>query len=272
MKREWLIKLRKTKKLTQEQVARLSFIDRGYYSQIENGKRNPGPTIASNIAKVLGIDPMEFFQYMADFNSEDFQIKQTKFNVISFFRTINCGNILYLYNNMESYYKNFEYFISLGIDMDNHCIIIDSQEDIYRIQKRLEKQPFYRKRIHNLIFINKEEMYRHAPQDTIKYFQLIQSQFRHDALIFIWAPELQYQEHDWVSKVEKYLDTENVKLNAKKIVFVRAYNSSNISARVHLKMMRNYQYLMTDFEVVESPLYSASNQFLLPSLFIQEKM
>ena len=47
---------RKLKDLTQEQVAEKVGISRTYYSQIENGERNPAATVIMDISKVLGVD------------------------------------------------------------------------------------------------------------------------------------------------------------------------------------------------------------------------
>ena len=47
---------RKLKDLTQEQVADKVGISRTYYSQIENGERNPATTVIMDISKVLGVD------------------------------------------------------------------------------------------------------------------------------------------------------------------------------------------------------------------------
>lgn len=53
MKRDKLLKLRKEKKLTQEQLANLAGIKRNYYGLIENGTRNPSLDIAIKIAIAL---------------------------------------------------------------------------------------------------------------------------------------------------------------------------------------------------------------------------
>ncbi len=71
MKRDWLIKLRKHIGLTQEQVASKSFINRGFYAQIENGQRDPSAAVAKKVAAVLGFNPTMFF---SDYFSDPFQI------------------------------------------------------------------------------------------------------------------------------------------------------------------------------------------------------
>ncbi|MCF8565688.1 MEDS domain-containing protein [Alicyclobacillus tolerans] len=60
-KRVWLKQLRLSRGLTQESVAAQSFIDRGFYAQIENGTRDPSMHVASNIANTLGFQPQIFF-------------------------------------------------------------------------------------------------------------------------------------------------------------------------------------------------------------------
>lgn len=71
MKRLWLIRLRKSRRLTQELVATGSFIDRGFYAQIENGTRDPSIHVATNIARVLGIHPRIFFSEVSNNHAGD---------------------------------------------------------------------------------------------------------------------------------------------------------------------------------------------------------
>lgn len=58
--REWLVKYRGD--MTQKEVAEKSQIKRAYYTQIENGSRNPSVKIAKKIAEVLGCDWTKFFE------------------------------------------------------------------------------------------------------------------------------------------------------------------------------------------------------------------
>ena len=59
--RTWLIKLRKEKRYTQQEVASKVHIDRAYYAQIENGTRNPSIFVAKQIADFFHIHPSVFF-------------------------------------------------------------------------------------------------------------------------------------------------------------------------------------------------------------------
>lgn len=71
MNRIWLINVRKQQKLSQQQVAAASNIDRAYYSQIETGKRDPSMDVAMKISDALGFHPSVFFMEYFD---EPFQL------------------------------------------------------------------------------------------------------------------------------------------------------------------------------------------------------
>ncbi|KGK91485.1 XRE family transcriptional regulator [Desulfosporosinus sp. HMP52] len=59
--RKWLRNVRKSKNFTQEKVAAQASLSRAFYTQIEQGTRNPSFDAASNIARVLGFNPSAFF-------------------------------------------------------------------------------------------------------------------------------------------------------------------------------------------------------------------
>ncbi|WP_338748993.1 helix-turn-helix domain-containing protein [Bacillus sp. FJAT-52991] len=64
--RDWLIRLRKNKGLTQANIAEQVFIDRSYYTQIEQGKRDPSIGVAKQIAKLLQFHPSLFYSEFLD--------------------------------------------------------------------------------------------------------------------------------------------------------------------------------------------------------------
>ncbi|PFA67079.1 transcriptional regulator [Bacillus sp. AFS015802] len=59
-KRTWLTKLRKRKKMTQQEVAEKAFIERSYYAQIENGIRKPSPEVTIKLGEVLNFHASSF--------------------------------------------------------------------------------------------------------------------------------------------------------------------------------------------------------------------
>ena len=58
---EWLKSRRKELGFTQNQIAKLSGIKQGYYTQIENGVRNPSVRLAKKLGEILGVEWTKFF-------------------------------------------------------------------------------------------------------------------------------------------------------------------------------------------------------------------
>lgn len=56
-----LLKKRRSKNLTQLQVAEHSGVSREHYTHIENGVRRPSPEVAQKIAKLLDFDWTIFY-------------------------------------------------------------------------------------------------------------------------------------------------------------------------------------------------------------------
>ncbi|MBX0358950.1 helix-turn-helix transcriptional regulator [Halobacillus sp. Nhm2S1] len=59
--REWLKDIRDEHGYTQDQVAKLSGIERSYYTMIEKGNRTPSVFVAKSIAVNLGFEWTIFF-------------------------------------------------------------------------------------------------------------------------------------------------------------------------------------------------------------------
>ena len=61
-KREWLIKIREQKELSQASVSKLVDVTQQCYGAIENGRRRPSPDLAKKIGKVLNFDWTKFYR------------------------------------------------------------------------------------------------------------------------------------------------------------------------------------------------------------------
>jgi len=59
---EELVKIRKERKLTQQEVADLAGMKRSYYGLIENGVRRPSPEVAIRIGAALEFDWTRFYE------------------------------------------------------------------------------------------------------------------------------------------------------------------------------------------------------------------
>lgn len=70
IKREWMKKLRKDKKLTIKGIAELLNMSWQHYSDIENGRRNPSFELSMTMARFFDISVERFFQDRTKFESE----------------------------------------------------------------------------------------------------------------------------------------------------------------------------------------------------------
>lgn len=270
MIRQWLVQLRRSKRLTQSQVASSAFIDRGYYSQIETGKRNPGLGIAINIAKVLDFDSILFYQEHIDHVSID---KSSDYQIAEYFGSKESGEILYLYNSLDNHLQHAMSFLVSGVGKKNDCLIIDYQNNHNLLQKILGDILTEGEILRHIHFINKEEIENWDMYDTLHKFPAPQTQYGKLKNFHIWLAEDPHEQSKWLRKLEHYLNTGDMKFNQKNVLFVHSYNAALITAGMHIKMMRNYPYLMTDNEIVDSPFYKTGNKdTIFPSLFIQENI
>lgn len=65
--RIWLKNFRNQRKLTQEEVAKLSDISRSFYTHIENGTKTPSVDVSKKIAKTLEFEWTLFFNNECSF-------------------------------------------------------------------------------------------------------------------------------------------------------------------------------------------------------------
>nr|WP_170547166.1 helix-turn-helix transcriptional regulator [Ruegeria arenilitoris] len=65
-----LRRMRKEKRITQEDFATDSGFDRGYISGVERGVRNPSALVLERLAEALNVDVSEFFDRQ---KAEDFK-------------------------------------------------------------------------------------------------------------------------------------------------------------------------------------------------------
>ncbi|MEH7120089.1 helix-turn-helix transcriptional regulator [Neobacillus vireti] len=270
-KRSWLSQIRKNKGMTQEQVASSSFIDRSYYSQIESGKRSPGLNVAKNIARVLNFDPLLFFK--EDQNISLLEDTTLNKDIYERIKKLDSGRVVYLYSNYENYLQHAISFLLIGVSKNNHCVLIDNPDHLSQINKGLLTNLTIGEINKQIHFINLEDLKKPRTEAVVDHLIKIFNKIDDLESIYIWSHEQQDDSDNWVCQLQNRLISEDIQFKNKKILIVCSNNAANITAGTHIKMMRECPYLMTDFELVESPLYNSNqNSRIFPSFFIQENM
>lgn len=245
LKREWLYHIRKTRRLTQQQIANRAYINRSYYSQIENGNREPSYQVAVNIAKVLDIDPAQFLKKLN--SSSTIQSNQL-------FPT--TGPILYLYNSIDRFKQNLFTFLLTGLRNNHVCYMIAPNQTLEQIHTSMDSQLFEYSRKHRLVF---DDEYCHERLSLISKKQA--------KPLYIWYHIEQIGSETEFYKIKLTLEL----LHATRAVIVVSSDAATTTANLHIALLREFPHMMTDDELVDSPLYKHTRSFnIYPTLFIQD--
>lgn len=269
MKRNWLINIRNSKQYTQQYVASNSFIDRSYYSHIESGKRNPSLEVARKIAAVLEFDPLIFFK--------EEQVRNEHSNFIldldNFLKDMENGQILYLYNNFNCYIYYVVLFSFIGVWKKGSCFIIDTPTNFSEIKINLKKSLAKTEMSKYIHHINKEELINPSLNLNNTSLKMLLTQLENERSIFLWCHVRSDQRNDWILELQNLLNSKESSIKDKKILTIHSYDASIVSAHTHIELMRRVPYLMTDSEIVESPLYHSSKKTkIYPAIFMQDDM
>ncbi|MDZ5712648.1 helix-turn-helix domain-containing protein [Jeotgalibacillus haloalkalitolerans] len=262
MKREWLIELRKSKGLTQQKVADQSFIDRSYYSQLENGLRDPSPSVAENIAQVLDFNFMRFFTdyiYFGDFNSPLKKAVNVNQDGFSYLKDKKTGHVMYHYSSIEVFYSNTIKFILSKVEQNIHCIIIDQYLNYSRVISELK----------NLLPKNKIDKYVHFFHHNIStdqlpqhFFAFIHEKINPDTYFSIWISDTSSDRKDSFHYIKTFIETCEKELNDHEWLLVCSFDAHKVTANEYIRIMKLFEYIMTDQEMVMSPFYSEHAKML----------
>lgn len=247
MKKEWLIRIRKAKNLTQDKVATLAFIERSYYSQIESGKRNPSLNVACSIASVLEFDPLYFFQ-----NESSPIINGIPNQISEFFISVDKGFVLYPYESHDKYIEHAAAFLLTSVSKKRDSLLIDSTQNLLLIKSQLPKGRKFTRYIH---FCDNGDYELDLMSVLDEY---INSQKTTNLWINLETPST-------VGFLNK--ETYQEAIDKKDLLLINAYNGDHVSAKLHIEMMRSFPYLMTDSEVVYSPLTNQEKRKIYPTLY-----
>ena len=113
---------------------------------------------------------------------------------------------------------------------------------------------------------------KQTPESLSKnLLKVLSTKLEKQASLFIWCHVQSNHQYDLAFKLQNQLNSTDFIKNKKKIITVYSYDATIISAHTHIELMRKVPYLMTDNEIVESPLYQSSkNTTIYPSLYMQE--
>lgn len=189
----------------------------------------------------------------------------------------NGGHILYVFNDATSYLENLTAYIKDGIELGHYVVVIDEQAVYEEVVRRFLGH-LTDAELQHIYFEDKGEFYAiHADfqaERIVGHFdELTKTLPQEDLLIRTWARVAWKEDEEIYDKLVDFENTANRKVQGFGTISVCAYDASQVSGDFLVKLLKNHDYLMTDGELVRSPLYITSKQkTTFPSLAVQSKM
>ncbi|WP_088103677.1 MEDS domain-containing protein [Halalkalibacter urbisdiaboli] len=191
---------------------------------------------------------------------------------------VNEGShIAYFYQSEEAYLDNLISFILSAKKMEQHVIVIESDECFAEILNRLRVQ-------HPLIdvgrflhFLNNREFYQtygdfHFERALNNFKKTVQPFVDETLSVRIWGKVSWTDLHSSQKEMINYECMADLTLNEIGYMTVCTYDANEVTAAVQMEMMKTHAYLMTDKELVKSSLYNHTDQPVFPSLATQDKI
>lgn len=190
------------------------------------------------------------------------------------------GHVLYLYEDPDIYVKNLASFILAGIDSTARVVVIESQ-DVANAARQLLRFRVSRTELSKVLWLNAHEIFESGFGPGVqnvseRVVSMITPYVKMHQDIRMWS-HLQQCEALWVDgrpndleECDKLLDGQ---LHQSYFMRVCAYNSNIVPSAFQMSMMRKHNYLMSDSEIVYSPLcHHDANNHIFPSFCLNSAM
>ncbi|WP_249897039.1 MEDS domain-containing protein [Paenibacillus sp. PK3_47] len=191
------------------------------------------------------------------------------------------GHILYLFEDINRYVDNALSYITAGLDQGHHILLIEREDVYHEILNKLSGS-VPSGQLPSLHYANNIEYYGSRGdfdfQHILSHFEEIMGEVQAQNLpIRTWANVMTWGDHN-----ERHIHG-NLKAYERQttcvvrdfgMVSVCAYNAAEISSSLQNELMKEHEYVMTDMEFFQSPLYRYHNkeEIIFPSLSVQRQL
>ncbi|MFC4322526.1 ATP-binding protein [Litchfieldia salsa] len=187
----------------------------------------------------------------------------------------NGSHILYVSSDPEKYIENAVVFISAGFKLNQIILFVDDPEIYSIILKRLTQLGYTEEQLGSIIFANHDEFY-HTNDifDSDRVFQTFENligPFLHKNVpIRHWGKVKWLKgQPDLLKKIKVYEIATDEYISKVNSFGVCAYDGMEMTASLHMEMMKYHQYIMSDTNFVTSSFYEKEKQ--APSIRMEAK-
>lgn len=191
---------------------------------------------------------------------------------------VNEGShILYFYESEEKYLQNLLSFI-LEAKHNNQQVVLLESDEVFEVVRELFGARWTEMELDKMIhFENNLEFYFHHGhfhfERTVEKFKdLVQPFVDGEVSIRLWGKITSDEIALVRSDLRKYEEKCDLTISDMGYVTVCVYDGNTLPAAIQSEMMRTHPYLMTDSELVKSPLYNHKDEVVFPSLASQKKI
>ncbi|WP_139492704.1 MEDS domain-containing protein [Brevibacillus dissolubilis] len=188
----------------------------------------------------------------------------------------NGSHILYFYGEQDRYIENAVSFILAGFQLDQHVMLIESQEKFQLIYEKVKEAAPHQ--LDKLEYIDSYEFYRmyedfHFDRVLANLDQAIQPYLHNNLTARLWGHVDWKSQEDMLSKLHTYECQADLSVSELGYLTVCAYDGNIVPSIIQIEMMKTHEYLMTDHELVLSNLYKKSaKEVCFPTLSAQTKL
>ncbi|MGG3449836.1 ATP-binding protein [Domibacillus aminovorans] len=186
------------------------------------------------------------------------------------------SHLLYIYSDQEKYIENAVSFLTTGLELGHGVVVIEHPLTYEAFKSSLTVKGFSQEQLDTIIFANNEEFYDihksfDIPAIVQTFSALIEPYLDQDIPVRTWAKvrwgENQCCLQELLSSFEKRADQ---LIEPLRLFSVCVYNGGELSADIHIEMMKSHPYMMTDTELLPSMFYK--NLVHAPSLWMEEQL
>ncbi|GGN91221.1 ATP-binding protein [Saccharibacillus kuerlensis] len=186
------------------------------------------------------------------------------------------GHILYLYDNADVYVDNVSAYLISGVQSGDLVILIERSEWIEQIRSHA-LQTLSKEEIERIVYVEAEQFYSvHESfqyEKIVEHFEALTEPYRNCShRIRTWAHVTWKSEEGVEKELEKFKELASRTVEDFRMLSVCAYEGRSISASLQIKMLRVYDYVMTDDQISSTGLTGQSRGAVFPSLSEQRKM
>ena len=190
----------------------------------------------------------------------------------------NAAHILYLYTDEDAYISNVVSFIQAGLNQRQRIILVDSLRHWENIRQQVSELSLNVEA--DIMHVNNYEFYRcyedfHFERVLQNLKDVVDPFVEEGGIVRLWG-FVEYREDPEIrAKLHTYECACDITISELGYLTVCAYNAHKLPASLELEMMKTHEYVMTDNELLRSPLYAQprhSSNHSLPSLTEQVRM